>query len=224
MLQNATGKYYDEAFWNLKVSVHGGFESIFWNYGQMIKGNTNLEGSKLMNQGLPLYGASKTSQRTPINMQELYNGHLWIFIKAEDDFPYWTELKESLESPKKTLSLGRSEDVIFLKEVQEIENSEIKKVENNLRLVYPMYLRNDLPIRNQQYPVYSFPTKVLFKNDEKVISTRTELSKKTKRESTFSTVVYTGLNFTAYVSKQMDVEVFEYNGKRFKIPVQHGWI
>ncbi len=43
MLQNATNRYYDPEFWKLKISVHGGFESIFWNYQQLIKGYPYLE-------------------------------------------------------------------------------------------------------------------------------------------------------------------------------------
>lgn len=83
MLQNATGKYYDEDFWNLKVSVHGGFESVFWNYQNLIKGDISLAMYRgkivLWNQGLPLYSGGLKSQRTPVYQQELFNGHLYIF-------------------------------------------------------------------------------------------------------------------------------------------------
>ncbi|MEM3374260.1 MAG: CRISPR-associated protein Cas5, partial [Candidatus Woesearchaeota archaeon] len=47
MLQNACDDWYGhknlEEWKNLKVSIHGGCESIFWNYQQLIKGNIEIE-------------------------------------------------------------------------------------------------------------------------------------------------------------------------------------
>src|SRR3989338_7062233 len=68
MLQNACTMYYNEKFWYLKVSVHGGFESTFWNYKSLIKGNVSLEkyGKNIMlvNQKRLLYGHGLRSQRS----------------------------------------------------------------------------------------------------------------------------------------------------------------
>jgi len=221
MLQNATGRYYDEEFWDLSVSVHGGFESVFWNYSQMIKGHTTLEKGILMNQKSPLYGSVKTSQRSPINMQEMYNGHLWIFIRGDEGII--SEIKRALESPSKVLSLGRSEDIIFIKDVRDVEATK-KQVSRNIRLSYPTYIKEQkFPIKNNQYPVYSTPTKVLFQNNEKTIGSKTELTKETKRVPEFKTVLYTGLNFTGYLNGPLNVDVFNIGELKFKIP-EGGWL
>ena len=88
MLQNACNDWYgdsDETGWqDLKISIHGGFESNFWNYQNLIKGETNLDKNmKLENQGLPLYSEGIKAQRSPIFQQELFNGHLYVFVEGE---------------------------------------------------------------------------------------------------------------------------------------------
>jgi len=241
MLQNATGKYYDEDFWNLKVSVHGGFESLFWNYQNLIKGDISLAKYRgkivLWNQGLPLYSGGLKSQRTPIYQQELFNGHLYIFIRGDAEL---IELiKSSLENPKKVLYLGRSEDVVFTKNVIDINaydaEKSVKTVRKNIWLSYPTYikLRNkdsgkQFPIKNEKFPVYSIPVRVEFWNDGNRIKNKAELSKETERSVDFETVIHTGLDYVIYLSKDVEIEIFKLNlnGKNliFKIPIDFGWL
>ena len=241
MLQNATGKYYDEDFWNLKVSVHGGFESVFWNYQNLIKGDISLAiyRGKIMlwNQGLPLYSGGLNSQRTPVYQQELFNGHLYIFIRGDTEL---IELiKSSLEKPKKVLYLGRSEDVVFTKNVIDINaydvERSVKTVKKNIWLSYPTYIKlrdkdsgEQFPIKNEKFPVYSIPVRVEFWNNGNRIKNKAELSKETERRVDFETVVHTGLDYVIYLSKDIEIEIFKLNlnGKNliFKIPVDFGWL
>lgn len=230
MLQNATNRYYDEKFWDLKISVHGGFESVFWSYNSMIKGEVFFKDGKLLNKPdekpLPLYGNHKTSQRTPVIMQELYNGHLWIFIHDENGFPYWDELVRAIKTPNKVLSLGRTEDVIFIKEVyegQEIQHSP-KKIEKNLWTRYPTYLSHEVPLKNKKYPVYSVPVKVVFKNNNIPIKSKIEIDKTTRRDPEFKTVVYAGIDSALYLNEPIDADIFKINENTFVIPVKYGWL
>jgi len=224
MLQNATGRYYNQKFWELQVSVHGGFESIFWNYSSMVKGDITLSNGKLINQNFPLYGAMKTSQRTPINMQELYNGHLWIFIRASEEFPYWNELKQALNNPSKVLCLGRTEDIIFIKEVQEISPDSLITINKSLWMHYPTYLKNGVPIKNKRYPVYSFPIQVVFKNNDIPIKSKTEIDKKTERDTKFETFVYAGTDSAFYFNTPICAEAFRTEKDIFVIPTEYGWM
>ncbi|PMP98069.1 MAG: type I-B CRISPR-associated protein Cas5 [Thermodesulfobacterium geofontis] len=175
MLQNACDDWYGnkklENWWNLKVSVHGGFESVFWNYQSLIKGELGLnsngvwinrnDGKLMGNMWLPLYGEGIVSQRTPVYQQELFNGHLYIFIRGDEQMIDC--IKKSLERPKKVLSLGRSEDVIFIENVKELE-PEKKIVEKTIWLTFPTYIIDEIKLKNKKYPVYSIPIKVVFKN------------------------------------------------------------
>lgn len=230
MLQNATNRYYDESFWNLEISIHGGFESVFWSYSNLIKGEIYLKDGKLLNKPkgkpLPLYGGYKTSQRTPVIMQELYNGHLWIFIRDKNDFPYWNELVQAIKNPNKVLSLGRTEDIIFIKEVhegQEIQHSS-KIIKKNLWTRYPTYLTHKIPLKNKKYPVYSVPVKVVFKNNDMPIKSKQEIDKTTKRDSEFKTVVYAGIDSALYLTESIEADILKINEKIFAIPVKYGWL
>ncbi|MEM3062334.1 MAG: CRISPR-associated protein Cas5 [Nitrososphaerota archaeon] len=230
MLQNATNRYYDEKFWDLEISVHGGFESVFWNYSNMIKGEVYLKDGKLLNKSknkpLSLYGGYKTSQRTPVIMQELYNGHLWIFIRDGNGFPYWDELVQAMKTPNKVLSLGRTEDVIFIKEVYEeqaIQQSS-KTIKKNLWTYYPTYLTLDIPLKNKKYPVYSVPVKVVFKNNDMPIKSKLEINKTTKRDSEFKTVVYAGIDSALYFAQSVKADVLKINEETFTVPVDYGWL
>lgn len=242
MFQNATDKYYDDRFWNLKVSVHGGFESVFWNYQQLIKGDVTLAKYRgkvtLWNQNLPLYSRGIKSQRTPVYQQELFNGHLFIFIRGEADLIELIKL--SLENPKKVLYLGRSEDVAFIRDAINIDTDE--RVEKKRRIAkkniwfnYPTYIKlknkngKQFPIKNDKFPVYSIPIRVEFWNDNKRVRNKAELSDKTERKVKFETVVHTGLDYVVYLNKEVEVETFKLkknNGKSliFKIPVGFGWL
>jgi len=247
MLQNATGKYYHEDFWNLKVSVHGGFESVFWNYQNLIKGEISISKIGLLNKHdrnplgkniwHPLYHSTMKAQRTPVYQQELFNGHLYIFIRG--DAGLIKLIKSSLENPKKVLYLGRSEDVVFIKNVIDEDEfgfeKKVKTVKKNIWLCYPTYIKlkdkycaKRFPIENKKFPVYSIPVKVEFWNNGNRIKNKAELSKETERKVDFETVIYTGFDYVIYLSKEVEIEIFKLNidGKNliFKIPLNFGWL
>lgn len=239
MLQNATGKYYrlGREFWDLEVSVHGGFESVFWNYQSLIKGNISLvrygNNITLWNQEAPLYGKGRTSQRTPVYQQELFNGYLYIFLRGEED--KIDEVKEFLLNPQKILYLGRSEDVIFIKNIYSEDDLKIrnKEVKRSIWLKYPMYIKYDnFPIENQKFPVYSIPVKVTFKTNGVEVSNKAKITKATDRDVRFETVIYTGLEYVIYLSKNKDIGKFTITEIKspdnpeliFKIPEPYGWL
>lgn len=237
MLQNATRRYYDSDFWKLKVSVHGGFESVFWNYQNLIKGDIFLfryNGKvELWNQNLALYNKGLKSQRSPVNQQELFNGHVYILIRGKENII--NEIQSSLDKPSKVLYLGRSEDVIFIRNISEISASEIeqKEAKKSVWLDYPTYLKKEVgrngnkkefPIKNQKYPVYSIPVFVAFYNDNNPIKNKAEITKKTKREVKFETVVYTGFDYVVKLSKPLEFEEIVIGDKRFRIFCEYGWL
>ena len=240
MLQNATNNFYAKGleFWNIKVSVHGGFESIFWNYQQLIKGNVRLKKLNgeitLWNQKLPLYSNGIKSQRTPVYQQELFNGHLYIFLRGEEGLI--NTIENALRNPQKILSLGRSEDIIFIRNVYDESKWEYKNKEVNkfFRLTYPAYIKQKLkrdnnneekfPIKNERFPVYSITTKVLFSNDGKPITNKAQISQKTERSPDFEPVIYTGVDYIVLLERPINLEYFYLNDKVFKIPEGFGWI
>ena len=244
MLQNATGNYYNEKFWNLKVSIHGGFESVFWNYQNLIKATkTGIQIVKykeqlaLYNQGLPLYGQGLTSQRSPVNQQELFNGHLFIFIRGEAELI--AEIESVLRRPSKILYLGRSEDVIFVKKIWIMEELEVFRKQTRSRFFtvqFPTYIRREIktedgeksfPIKKEKFPVYSIGTFVQFKNNGKPIKNRAEITRdKTERKAEFETVIYIGNDSPVLLSENINLEIYKLNcsEKVFKIPEEFGWI
>jgi len=236
MLQNACDDWYGNEFgidnwWNLKVSVHGGFESVFWNYQNLIKGDIELKGSRLFNQNLPLYGYGLTSQRSPVSQQELFNGHLYIFVKAENNGQekLLEKIKNTLEKPKKILSLGRSEDIFFIKNIKFISNAETEKIEEDIKLTFPTYLiKEDFPIKNQKFPVFSIPTKVIFENNGIPIKSKAEIIKNTERKSIFKTVIYTGFEYSIVFNKPLEAEFYKIelgaSNKEFIIIRNFGWL
>ncbi len=239
MLQNATNRYYDPEFWDLKVSIHGGFESTFWNYQQLIKGEITIGKvgvlvnyhkdniSTKLATWLPLYKVNKlslTSRRSPTFQQELFNGYLFIFMKGKKELI--VEIKEALENPKKVLSLGRSEDVIFIRNVKLLEEEpQRKKVKKSLWLTYPTYIKlKGFPIKNEKFPVYSIPERVEFKNNGKPISNKAELRKDTERVVEFIPVIFTSYDYVIYLKEEIEVEKYKIGEKLFKIPKDFGWL
>ena len=238
MLQNVTGRYYDEAFFDIKLNIQGGFESVFWNYQQLIKGSkeginlVNYKGKpKLWNQGFPLYGNGITSQRSPIFQQELFNGHIYIFMRGDEEL--LEEIEQALSNPPVTPYLGRSEDILFLRGVyteEDIDFSE-KIAKKNIWLTNSSYLKlknenEDFPVKNEKFPVYSIPLKVLFKNGENPISNKAEITKYTKRVPEFETVMYTGLDQVIFLQSPVKIGTYKIKGKdlTFKIPEEFGWL
>ena len=242
MIQNAAGSYYDSKFWEIKVSVHGGFESVFWNYQNLIKATTSgitLKKYKgrpvLFNQGFPLYGEIQTSQRSPVSQQELFNGHIFIFLKGSAELINNT--KDALEYPQKILYLGRSEDVIFINRIYTQDDIQISsKTVRFFRSYYPSYIKlridenDEFPIAKDKFPVYYIGTKIIFKNNGKTIHNKAEITNKTEREAQFTSVIYTGAGsvITLKEPEQIELSTFKIlnNSKKlvFKIPEEFGWL
>lgn len=248
MLQNATDRYYDLSFWDLKISVHGGFESFFWNYQQLIKGYPEIEekGNKLMlvveekqkkkkrSLKLLLYNDGIKAQRAPVYQQEMFNGHLHIFIRGKREII--EEIYYKLENSKKILSLGRSEDIIFIRNILLFENNnKYYETEKSLWLTFPTYIKSEIklsngmkktfPIKNQKYPVYMIPTYVAFYNDGIPIKNKTEINKnKTKRKVEFEKVIYTGFDYVVKLLEPIQYEEININNKKFRIIKEFGWL
>lgn len=237
MLQNATNRYYDPEFWKLKVSVHGGFESVFWNYQQLIKEYPYLEKVrdklKVANQNMPLYNEGFKSQRTPVYQQELFNGYLHIFIRG--DSKLISNIRNFLDKTTKILSLGRSEDIAYIKNVAIIEGEE-KTAEKSIQFKYPTYIRSyieinnskiEFPIKNKKYPVYTIPIRVIFtngKNNDSPIKNKAEITKKTRRIVDFYRVIYAGFNYTIRLKESVKYEEFTINGQSFRVIYKFGWL
>ena len=233
MLQNATNRYYNSEFWDLKVSIHGGFESTFWNYQQFIKGEVAISKAGLINKHDKnpfgnmwhfLYNSKIKAQRTPVYQQELFNGRIFIFIKSKENLI--AEIKRALEHPSKVLYLGRSEDVIFVKNVRLLEEeSQRKKVKKSLWLTYPTYIKlKGFPIKNEKFPVYSIPERVEFKNNGEFVSNKAEIGKDTERTVDFIPVIFTGYDYVVYLKEEIEVERYKIGEKIFKIPKDFGWL
>lgn len=242
MLQNACGDWYGnhtgiERWWGLKMSIHGGFESTFWNYQSLIKGEVKLSNKTkrgwlselaLVNQELPLYGGGIKSQRTPVYQQELFNGHLFFFLKGDENLI--EDIKSSLEKPRKVLSLGRSEDVIFVKDVKYVEPS-VRKIRGDLKLTYPTYIKErdkekDFPIANRKYPIYSIPIQIVFKNNNTPIKAKSEITKETERDVVFEPVIYTGYEYGLIFKNgaEVDAELYDTDTGKFMILDPWGWL
>ncbi|MEM0492609.1 MAG: type I-B CRISPR-associated protein Cas5b [Candidatus Thermoplasmatota archaeon] len=241
MLQNAVGDWYGnkygiERWWSLKVSVHAGFESVFWSYQSLIKGELDLtEDGVLINRHnknpggnvwLPLYVEGLTSQRSPVYQQELFNGHLSLFIRGENEII--DEIKSALEKLNKSLFLGRSEDIIFIRKVTRIEpDRKIDDVKGDLKLNYPTYLSDKIPIKNKKYPIYYIPVKVIFKNNNENVKHKSEITKSTKRETFFQQVIYTGYDYSIILDENtsVDLEVYKINeNKEIRVVSPYGWL
>lgn len=237
MLQNAIDDWYGnnkyglEKWWEeLIISVHGGFESFFWNYQQLIKGYPYLikvgEKISLWSQDKPLYNEGVKAQRTPVYQQELFNGHLFIFLRGDENL--LDEIKNALDKPRKILYLGRSEDVIFIRHVDFVEPEDVfNDVSGDIRLRYPTYLKADnFPIKNQKYPVYSIPVKVIFKNNGIPVKHKAEITKKTKRDVKFMRVIYTGTDYPIILDGDLGkkVELYKIGKRKFLIIDEFGWL
>jgi CRISPR-associated protein Cas5t len=241
MLQNALNDWYGngrglDIWWNLKVSIHGGFESVFWNYQQLIKGTKDginlvrFEGRPILwNQDRPLYYYPIKSQRTPVYQQELFNGWLYLFLRGPIDL--LEDIKQALLSPNKVLSLGRSEDVIFVRRTEFVEPTKQYKAKGVI-FAYPTYIRlpNEL-LRIERFPAYFIPIKVVFRNNGKPVKHKAEISSNTERDVEFESVLYAGVGYVAKLTEKVWVERFDINEllnvndlKPFKILSDYGWL
>lgn len=239
MLQNALGRYYDEKLYNLKVSVHGSFETKFWNYQSLIKGDLSLKKyngrlkiwnrwDKKKNVGYFLYTENRESQRSPTFQEELFNGHYYIFLRGDKNT--LLEIEKSLSKPSKILYLGRSEDIIFIKKIYRNFDFKEKIVKRNIWLTHSTYIKlksngRTFPLKNRKFPVYSIPVKVLFKNNGHTISNKGELLNSTDRIPKFKTVFYAGIDQIVYIKNKITVETYSINDNLvFKIPKEFGWL
>jgi len=236
MLQNALNDWYGnergiDEWWDLKVSVHGGFESVFWNYQQLIKATktgislVRFRGRPtLWNQNLPLYGFPVTSQRSPVLQQELFNGWLYILLRGKGEF--LSEIKEALEKPRKILSLGRSEDVVFIRGVEFVEEKEKKARE--IAIKYPTYVSVSLEmLRKKEYPTYSIPIRVVFKNNGKPVKHKAEISTETFRDVDFRPVIYVGAWTFLKFNTKVKFEEYSFDGIHLKVVADEkasGWL
>jgi CRISPR-associated protein Cas5t len=77
-----------------------------------------------------------------------------------------------------------------------------------------------------KYPVYSVPTKVVFKNNGIPVKNKFEITKSTEREVEFETVIYTGYEYSILLeeNKPLNVEFFEVGNKEIKIIEDYGWL
>ncbi|MEM4158503.1 MAG: type I-B CRISPR-associated protein Cas5b [Candidatus Anstonellaceae archaeon] len=244
MLQCACDDWYGnregiEKWEELKVSVHGGFENIFWNYQNLIKGEIIIQEDKFLNKTtkegkgkdkyFPIYGEGKNSQRSPVYQQELFNGHLYIFIRGKEDIVRM--IKSELEKPNKILSLGRSEDVAFIQYVKEISPIKEIQIKFDIQLTYPTYILDfNFLGKPQKYPVYWISRHIIFKNANKPIKLKREIDKNTMREVKFSRVVYTGYDYELILkeNQKLNVEFYEFyekdQKKEIRIISEYGWI
>ncbi len=210
LFQRITNRYYDEDFWDLKISIHGGFESRFWNLQQLIgtsrigfirnqerafigiKSELQLGGDDF----LPLYGhmtkmLAKAYRSGMTHQEELFNGHIYLFIKGREDL--LEDIYTALKKPPTIIRLGRSEDIVFVREVLWIPDSdnvilEERRVKNTLMLSFPTYLRL-VKIKDEDYvltddcirrfPTYMIPIRQSFYI---VLGNRKKSSKPTLRE------------------------------------------
>lgn len=236
MLQNALDDWYGherdiDTWWNLKVSVHGSFETVFWNYQQLIKGTKTgislvcFRGRPtLWNQDRPLYRFPITSQRSPVIQQEQFNGWLYILIKGEKGF--LNKIKDALEKPRKALSLGRSEDVVFIRKMEFIEGT--KKTAREVAIRYPTYVAAPVEmLRRKEYPTYAIPIKVIFKNDETPVKHKAEINANTFRDVEFKSVIYAGAWTFLKFKERVWLEEYSIEGKTFKVVADEkasGWL
>ncbi len=236
MFQNALNDWYGngkgiDEWWNLQVSIHGGFESVFWNYQQLIKATkteialVRFRGRPaLWNQNLPLYGFPVTSQRSPVLQQELFNGWLYILLRGKEKF--LSEIKEALEKPRKVISLGRSEDVVFLRRVEFIEGEEKKARE--IAIKYPTYVSVPIEmLRKKEYPTYSIPIRVVFKNNGKPVKHKAEIGTETFRDVDFRSVIYVGAWTFLKFSNKVRFEEYSFDGVQLKVVADEkasGWL
>jgi len=246
MLQNALDDWYGqreglEKWWSLKVSVHGGFESVFWNYQQLIKGEISLvrfygrpilwnqwttkkEKGKV-NQGpvYPNHDLSLKRSPAPVSQQELFNGWLYILLRHENE-GFLEKIKNALERPRKVLSLGRSEDVIFIRNVRFINESEVKPDDAiELGIIYPTYVYVKSPfdmLERLEYPTYYLPVKVIFKNGEKPVGHKVEINERTFRDVEFKPVIHVGP--WKYLGLKKEIPFEEYRLGKVVLRVPNG--
>ncbi len=127
MLQNMTGRYYDEEFRKLRFSIHGASAAVFWNYQRLISTSSISFGLyngrpvpivREKDMGFdyaPIYFSPPAFRPNafPTPQQELFNNNFFIFVTGPTSL--LEEIISNLNDLPKTLYLGRSEDVAFFR-------------------------------------------------------------------------------------------------------------
>lgn len=257
MLQRITKRYYDDEFWDLKISIHGGFESRFWNLQQLITAK-KIQFKKVGDRAfihfsgdllLPLYGpktkmAVKAYRGGLTHQEELFNGHIYIFMKGKKEL--LEEIYNAISKPINILRLGRSEDVIFAREVLWINDSskviiEERTVEDTLMLHFPTYIRlrsdsdTEIKLRKEslhRFPTYMIPVRQYFyirdQGTVKVTHLYELLSanfQRRKRDVYFETVLWTSFNAILEFEKPTKVLFIKIRDNlKFWIIDDFGWL
>lgn len=219
MLQNALDDWYGNSnSWDeLKISIHGEFENSFWNYQNMIKGYPFIKNGKLIIEDedgqRSLYGEGKKAQRSPVYQQELFNGRLFIFLKGREEL--LNDLYNVLKQPKKVLTLGRSEDIIFIRRIARVDNVDNVKrisIKGDIKIPHSTYIiEKGFPIENKKYPVFYIPLSSKFKNNGRMIKYKYELKvNSTKRDVIFESVIYIARDYSIVLKEGCRIEVDYY--------------
>lgn len=241
MLQNALddwyGNKYNDSWDDLRISIHGEFESIFWNYQNLIKGYPLFSAGRLIDEcSRQIYNEGLRSQRSPVYQEELFNGRLFIFLDGKEKLV--SELHKALEQPKKVLMLGRSEDIVFIRRVMLIDDRSIEKktIEGDIKIPYSTYIIEEkFPIKNKRYPIFYIPTSVKFLNNGQPIKYKSEIKKSdkcsTKRTVDFKSVIYTAREYSLLLddNSKIEVELYKIDGLdningELLIICEWGWI
>lgn len=248
MLQNALddwyGNEYGDSWDELKVSIHGEFESFFFNYQNMIKGYPFVKNGILMvedkgegedidserknksKKDKRLYGEGKRAQRSPVPQGELFNGRLFLFLECREELI--DALYNVLSQPKKVLSLGRSEDVIFIRQVSKVDKLKRVPIRGDIKIPYSTYIIEEgFPIENKKYPVFYIPLSVKFQNNGERIKYKYEIKKDlTERDVRFKPVIYTARDYSILLKEgnAIDVDYYKIGDKEYPIVDKWGWL
>jgi len=265
-LQNITRRYFDESFWELKVSIHGGFESRFWNFQQLIGtkslffaqyGNRMYLHADFDGRKSPLYGIqtrliAKAYRSGATRQEELFNGHIFMFIRGDAEL--LEEIYNALRSPPQVLRLGRSEDVVFVRDLRWMPDSdataEIREVKQSIELIFPTYIRLSDKLRLKErslrrFATFTIPVRQKFyilkttrkrakdyletpaQSLSELFSYRFEAR---RRDIDFETVIWTGFNAVLEFEEPTNVLFVRIKNRttgdilRFRIVEDYGWL
>ena len=224
--------------WEIEVSVFGGFESTFWNYQQLIKGEVGITNTGILvnshsknkfgkSMPLPVYHPQLKSQRAPVTQQELFNGKFVIFFKGPENTI--NGIEEKFKKPPLILRLGRSEDVIYIRRVfrtSDIVSRKKRSREYSSKIPTYLYLESG-NIRCIHHPVYYLPYKVAFKNEDENVFNKARISRKTRQIVEYKPAVYLPAGTTIVLpekKKQLIIDLnLSFGNERFVL-AEYSWI
>ncbi len=261
--QNITRKFYEEDFWHLEVSIHGGFESRFWNLQQLIGTKritfekidgryfifieAEIRGKKRVSKRFPLYSTilrnvAKAYRGGTTRQEELFNGHIYLFVKGDTEL--LNSIYNSIRKPWTVLRLGRSEDVVYIRNIHWLKTKDLeeKVVESSLRIEVPTYIKlshngERLPLTNESlhsFPTYMIPIRHDFYILKGLVRRRvkmlgellsTKFSRR-QREVDFETVIWTGFHAWLEFNQPVNVYFVKISGEKFVFPIidRFGWL